>query len=146
MPKTKDNHRRRSFADEAKTRAQKQNPTPPLPNSKKDKTYTIKQLTEIEALRRLRYNDLLNCARNNDMAACMVFPTADEFEIPLSRVCRSLEEQVELLDIYHYLANRKENLTFTLTRDTFGPAIGMKLHRNIVSKMLKEEDQVFLHN
>ncbi|KAF9116738.1 hypothetical protein BGX30_005862, partial [Mortierella sp. GBA39] len=107
MLKAKVNHRRRPFADEAKTRAQKQNPTPPLLNSKKDKTYTKKQLAEIEALRRLRYNDLLNSARNCDMAACIVFPTADEFEIPLSRVCHSSAAKA-LPKGAHYIVKQKD--------------------------------------
>jgi len=148
MPKTNVKHRLRSFVDEAKMQAQKQNPTPPLLASKKDKTYTKKQLDEINVLRRLRYNVLLNSARNDDMTAVIVFPTADQFEIPLSRVSRSLEAQVELLDIYHYLNKRKENLhpSFKFTRHSFGPAMGVKLPRNTLYKMLKREDEVFLHN
>ncbi|KAF9079392.1 hypothetical protein BGX23_004209, partial [Mortierella sp. AD031] len=63
---------RRSFTNEAKTRAQKQNPAPPLHTSKKDKTYTKRELEEINTLRRLRYNDLLSSARNDDMAALIV--------------------------------------------------------------------------
>ena len=39
-------HGHRSLADEAKTRAQKQNPAPPLHTSKKDKTYTKRELEE----------------------------------------------------------------------------------------------------
>jgi len=80
------------------------------------------------------------------MAAHMMFPTADQFEVPMSRVSLSLEKQVELLDIYHYLEKRKENFSFTLTHDNFGPAMGIKLHRNTLYKMLKREDQVLLHN
>ncbi|KAK3839351.1 MAG: hypothetical protein JOS17DRAFT_770447 [Linnemannia elongata] len=122
-------------------RAQTQNPAPPLLNSKKDTSYTKKQLDEIYAFRQLRYNDLLNSARNDDMAACIVFPAADQFDIPLKRVSRSLESQVELLDIYHYLKKRKENLSFTLTRDGFGPALGINLSRITLYKMLKREDE-----
>jgi hypothetical protein len=132
--------------DEAKMRAQKQNPVPPLLNTKKDKTYTKKQLDEIYLLRRLRYHDLLNTARNDDMTAGVMFSTADQFEIPLSRVSLSLETQVELLDIYHYLEKRKESFSFKFTRHTFGPAMGIKLPKTTFYKMLKREDQVFSHN
>lgn len=146
MPKTNVKQGGRLFADEAKMRAQKQNPAPPLLNTKMDKTYTKKQLDEIYLLRRLRYHDLLNTARNDDMTAGVIFPTADQFEIPLSRVSLSLETQVELLDIYHYLEKRKENFSFKFTRHTFGPTMGIKLPKNTFYKMLKREDKVFSHN
>ena len=137
---------RRSFANEAKTRAQKQNPAPPLLTSKKDKTYTKRELEEINTLRRLRYNDLLNSARDDDMAALIVFPTIDKFEIPLARVSRSLRAQVELLDIYHYLEKRKENVPFfQLTLRSFGPALGINLPKSTFELMLKREDEVYVH-
>jgi hypothetical protein len=143
MPKKAINHRCRSFEDEALIQAQKKPPAPSLLNFKKDKTYTKKQLDQIHALRLLRYTDLLNSARNDDMHACIVFPTADQFEIPLSRISHSLETQVKLLYIYHYLEKRKESLSFTFTRGDFGPAIGVELPRKGLYNMLKREDEVF---
>jgi hypothetical protein len=77
------------------------------------------------------------------MRACIVLPTAGQFEISLSWVSNSLKTQVELLDIYHYLEKQKENLSFTFTRDDFGPAIGVKLPRKSLYNMLKREDEVF---
>ncbi|KAG0275641.1 hypothetical protein BGZ96_003713 [Linnemannia gamsii] len=148
MPTTNVKRRIRSFVDEAKMQSQKQNSTPSLLASKKDKTYTKKQLDEIKVLRRLRYNVLLNSAKNDDMAAVIMFPTADQFEIPLSRVSRSLEAQVELLDIYHYLKKRKENLhpSFKFTRHNFGAAMGVKLPKSTFYRIRKREDEVFSHN
>jgi hypothetical protein len=146
MPNTTVKHRLQSFAEKAKIQAQKQKSTPSLLTSKKEKTLTKKQLEDIHALRQLRYNDLLNCARSDDMAVCIVFPTADRFELPLKRIYRSLEDQVELLDIFHYLEKRKENLSFALTRDNFGPALGIDLPRSTLYKMLQREDEVCPHN
>ncbi|KAF9302150.1 hypothetical protein BGZ91_009414, partial [Linnemannia elongata] len=96
MPKNKVRLAHRSIAEEVKTRARKLGPAPPFLVSKKEKTYTKQELEEIKARRRLRYNDLLTSARNDDMAAVILFPTADQFEIPLKRVSRSLELRVEL--------------------------------------------------
>jgi hypothetical protein len=84
MPEKAINHRYRSFENEALIQAQQQNPTPSLLNFKKDKAYTKKQLDQIHALRLLQYSDPLNSARNNDMRACIVLPTAGQFEISLS--------------------------------------------------------------
>ncbi|KAF9078919.1 hypothetical protein BGX23_005769, partial [Mortierella sp. AD031] len=143
MATNKVKRQRRSYMDEVKMRAQKQKPAPPLLTSKKDKTYAQRELEEINTLRRLRYNDLLNSARNDDMAAVIMFPTADQFEIPRTRVSRSLRAQVELLDIYHYLEKRKENLpSLKLSPRSFGPAIGVKLPRKTFERMLKREDEL----
>ncbi|KAF8945655.1 hypothetical protein BGZ47_002215, partial [Haplosporangium gracile] len=142
MPKHNVKHGRQSFADETEMQAQKQNPAPPLLPSKKDKTYTKQQLEEISALRRLRYDVLLRTARNDDMDAVIVLPTADHFEIPLTRVSRSLEAQVELLDIYHYLEKRKENLPIKFTHHNFGPAMGIRLPKTTFYRMLKREDEI----
>ncbi|KAF9079857.1 hypothetical protein BGX29_005886, partial [Mortierella sp. GBA35] len=77
------------------------------------------------------------------MAALIVFPTVDKFEIPLARVSRSLRTQVELLDIYHYLEKRKENVPFfQLTLRSFGPALGINLPKSTFELMLKREDEL----
>ncbi|KAF9079350.1 hypothetical protein BGX23_004324, partial [Mortierella sp. AD031] len=142
MPKNKVKPVHRSIAEEVKMRARKQNPTPPLLTSKQDKAYTKQELEEIIARRRLRYNDLLTSARKDDKAAIIVFPTADQFEIPMARVSHSLQTQVELLDIYHYLERRKENLPIALSPGTFGLALGIKLSHRTCYNMLKREDEL----
>ena len=115
--------------------------------SKKDKTYTKKALEEIQARRRLRYDDLLNSARNDDMAALIMFPDPDEYEIPLSRVSYSFKEKAELLDIWHYLKKRKkENLPFDLSLRSFGPALGLAISKDAISKMLRKEPEVYFHS
>ncbi|KAF9149776.1 hypothetical protein BGX20_005900 [Mortierella sp. AD010] len=79
------NKRLQSFSDEARLRAKKLKAIPSLLPSKKEKTFTKRELEEIQSVRRLRYNDLLNSARNEDMAAVLVLPNSDQFEIPMSR-------------------------------------------------------------
>lgn len=114
MTKNPAKHGYSSFKDEVKMRTKRLKPSLPQLSSKSDKKYTQKELEEIHATRRLRYNDLLNCARNDDMSAAIVLPTADKFEIPMSRVSRSFREQVELLDIYHYLENERRTFHLAL--------------------------------
>lgn len=142
MPKSKVKRVHRSIAEEMKTRARKQGSDPSLLASKKDKTYTKRELEEINARRRLRYHDLLTSARNDDKAAIIVFPTADQFEIPMARTSHSLKTRVEVLDIYHYLERRKEDFPITLSPNTFGLALGIKLSRRACYRMLKREDEV----
>jgi len=136
------NKRPQHFAEKAKARVKKHKPAPTMLVSKKDKTYTKKQLEEIHTIRQLRYLDLLTSARSNDIGALHTFPTANEYEAPLRRVSHALETQVELLDIYHYLDNRKENLPFSLSQHTFGPAMGIKLGQSTLQLMLKREQKI----
>ncbi|KAF9177376.1 hypothetical protein BGZ51_008819, partial [Haplosporangium sp. Z 767] len=60
----------------------------------------------------------------------------------MAKVSHSLEQQVELLDIYHFLHGRKENLPMKLARSSFGPMIGVHLPRATVDRMLKREDEL----
>jgi hypothetical protein len=138
-------HTSQSFVDEAKKQAKRLKASPPLLTSKNTTKYTKQQLEEMIALRGLQFNILLNSARRDDMSAVLVLPTADQFEIPLSRVSSSLEARVELLDIYRYLESRKENLSFTLSTRTFGAALGVKLPKSTCGDMLKREDEVCSH-
>ncbi|KAG9063513.1 hypothetical protein KI688_004397 [Linnemannia hyalina] len=67
----------------------------------------------------------------------------EDFEIPRARVSRSLRAQVELLDIYHYLEKRKENIQFfKLSPRSFGPSIGVNLRRTTFERMLSREDEL----
>jgi len=123
MSTNNSNKRPQYFAEKAKVRVKKHKPVPTMLVSKKEKTYTKKQLDEIQTIRHLRYLDLLTSARSNDMSALHTFPTASEYEVPMTRVSHTLETQVELLDIYHYLDNRKENLPFKFSQHSFGLTI-----------------------
>jgi hypothetical protein len=145
MPKNTVKRVQRSIEKEVQDRVLQQKSTPSFLAYKKDKAYSKKELEDIEVRRRLRYNDILTCARNNDMTAIIMFPTADQFEIPTAKVSLSLQVQVELLDIYHYLESRKEDLAFALSPATFGPALGIKLSRSTFYKMLRREDDVRIH-
>ncbi|KAG0042229.1 hypothetical protein BGZ90_009464 [Linnemannia elongata] len=91
-------HGRQLHEDEFQKRAKRLKPLSHPLASKKDKTYTKKALEEIQTRRRLRYNDLLNSARKDDMAALIMFPDPDEYEIPLSRVSYSFKDKAELYE------------------------------------------------
>ncbi|KAF9143803.1 hypothetical protein BG015_000300 [Linnemannia schmuckeri] len=60
----------------------------------------------------------------------------------MSRVSHTLETQVELLNIYHYLNNQKEDLPFKFSQYSFGPAIGVDLKQSILQSMLKREQLI----
>ncbi|KAF9110515.1 hypothetical protein BGX27_006223 [Mortierella sp. AM989] len=87
--------KRQSLSNEAKMQAKKLKTDPPLSPSKKEKAYTKRELEEIQSIHQLRYNNLLNSARSGDMAAVLILPNQDLFEIPMSRVSRTLEKQGE---------------------------------------------------
>ncbi|KAF9101672.1 CENPB DNA-binding domain-containing protein 1 [Mortierella sp. AM989] len=60
----------------------------------------------------------------------------------MSKVSRILEKQVEILDLFHYLEKRKENLPFKRYLRSFGPAIGVVLSKSSLEYMLKREDKM----
>lgn len=86
-----------------------------------------KKLQEIQIIRHPRYLDLLTSARVNDTGILRTFPTASEYEFPMSRIFHALKTKVELLDSFHDLDNREENLPFNLSQHSFGLAIWINL-------------------
>ncbi|KAG0357900.1 hypothetical protein BGZ54_000138 [Gamsiella multidivaricata] len=131
-----------SLSTQATTTSKKQKTNLVFLSAKDDKKYTKRELEAIERGRRRSYNDLLDCARRKDMSVLMMFPDADGFEIPTARVSYTLEQQVELLDIYHYLYDRKEDLRIKLSHSSFGPKIGVYLPKHSLEGMLKREDKI----
>jgi hypothetical protein len=81
----------------------------PLPLQPKKK-YTINELHERNYEWARGYQELLNCARRNNVSAVLVLPTIKEFEISMARNCVMLLNKVELFDIYHYLITRQNDL------------------------------------
>jgi hypothetical protein len=127
------------FAEKAMVRVKEHKPTLSMLASKKIKTFTKKQLKEIQTIHHICYFDLLTSARSNDMNALITFPTANEYAFPMSRVSHPPETQFELLDIYHHLDSRKENPPFKFPQKSFGPAIGVKLPQSSLQEILKRE-------
>src|SRR5690554_121132 len=124
------------------TESKKRKPTGvhlPVKNVKK---YTKRELQDTEHTRQWRYRVLLDCARRKDMSTVLALPTADELEVPMTRACHTLEQQVELLDIYHYLHSRKENLSVKLTFRSFGPMVGITLPGSTLILMLQRESEI----
>ncbi|KAF9402886.1 hypothetical protein BGZ76_007233, partial [Entomortierella beljakovae] len=93
-------------------------------------------------LRERRYEDLLDSARCDDMSAMFLFPSHDQFEIPMAKVSQNLATKVELLDIYHYLSKRKQDLPRKLSYSSFGTLIGYHIPRSTLSSLLKREDEI----
>ncbi|KAG0247354.1 hypothetical protein BG011_001636, partial [Mortierella polycephala] len=73
------------------------------------------------------------------MPALIAPPAAEELEIPMVRISHTLKQQVELLEIYHYHEDRKENLLIKLFRSSFGRMIGVHLLRSSFERMIKRE-------
>ncbi|KAF9085263.1 hypothetical protein BGX27_003509, partial [Mortierella sp. AM989] len=103
------------------------------------KTYTIKELHERNHEWARRYQELLDCARRNDVSAVLVLPTIKEFEVSMARNCVTLSNKVELLDIYHYLVSRQSDLLEPVTLRSFGKMIGIKLPFSTLRDWLKTE-------
>ncbi|KAG0247453.1 hypothetical protein BGZ95_008666, partial [Linnemannia exigua] len=65
-----------------------------------------------------------------------------EFEISMARTCVTLSNKIELLDIYHYLASRQNDLPGPITLRNFGKMIGVKLPFTTLQGWLKNEKTI----
>ncbi|KAG0360632.1 Tigger transposable element-derived protein 6 [Gamsiella multidivaricata] len=60
----------------------------------------------------------------------------------MARASHTLEQQVELLDIFHYLDDRKEDLPIKLSHRSFGRMVGVNLLEGSLGRMLEREDKL----
>jgi len=75
------------------------------------------------------------------MSAALVLPTKDLFEVRMVKVCETIKAKVELLDIYHYLGKRQDDLPFKLSKSNFGHLIGFHIPRTTLSSWLSREKE-----
>lgn len=113
----------------------------PRQSSSKKKKYTKTELEERKDEWQRRYQDLLLCARRGDVDSMLVFPKSKEFELPMVKNCEPVHVKVELLDIYHYLVSRQDDLNQRVTYRSFGPMIGVNLPNQTLSNWIKNESR-----
>lgn len=58
------------------------------------------------------------------------------------KVCSTLQEKIEYLDLYHYLKARQHDVRHKISYHNFGSLIGGHLPASTLCRMLKEEDKL----
>ncbi|KAG0368615.1 hypothetical protein BGX24_002749 [Mortierella sp. AD032] len=65
--------------------------------------YTKAELDKLHETRCRRYDDLLNCARNNQQPPSLLLPPSGKYAIPVTRICYTIRVKLELIDIFRFI-------------------------------------------
>ncbi|KAG0336388.1 hypothetical protein BG004_008076 [Podila humilis] len=126
-------------------RPRKRDPTPPdddiTPSTAKKKKYTQKEIAERNTEWERRYQNLLLLARRGDVDSMLILPRIKEYELRMVKSSTPLQMKIELLDIYHYLVRRQDQLNQRVTYRNFGSFVGLDLPNQTLSNWLQHEER-----